>query len=669
MIARDAAGPAVQRLFLPRAATTIVFVLLAALVLNRAYQTLPPALWLQALVVPAPNVRELLLRDSVLPRLAVSLLAGGVLALAGTIFQQVLRNPLAEPTTLGVSAGAQFALAATLLWSPALYGAAQSWIALIGATGAFVLVAWLGAASGLSVSGLVVAGLVVSQICGALSAVLIVLNHDYLSALFIWQSGALAQSGWGPVNRLLAGALPLTILCGLLVRPLELMSLQEEGARSLGVPVLAMRIALLTVAAALSACVTSAVGVIGFIGLAAPAMARGLGARTLRQRLVWAPCLGAGLLALTDQILQATPVIPQQIPTGAATGLLGAPLLIWLVCRTRSRVVPPEREVMPARRLRGSGGRRLALGLALALIAALYVALAASHGPEGWRLVSWPEFESLSYWRLPRVLSAVACGVMLAVAGVLLQRMSGNPMASPEVLGVTSGATGAVILAMLLVPGFDVVWTFPVACFGATLTLAALLGLAGRSAFAPERLLLVGVALSSLVSALCAIALTSGDPRVSLLINWMSGSTYGVTYWGAGAVCVLALITLALAPLVARWLDILPLGASGAKALGVHLHRARLSLVLLAAIAASAATLIVGPLSFIGLMAPHMARMLGLERPLPLLFGAATLGALLMTLADWLGRTLFTPWQVPAGLIATVVGIPYFLWLMRRKRR
>jgi iron complex transport system permease protein len=117
----------------------------------------------------------------------------------------------------------------------------------------------------------------------------------------------------------------------------------------------------------------------------------------------------------------------------------------------------------------------------------------------------------------------------------------------------------------------------------------------------------------------------------------------------------------------ARWLELLPLGDSSAKALGVHLGKSRVYLLLLAALLTAGATLIVGPLSFIGLLAPHLARLLGLTRALPQLLGAALLGASVMVLADWLGRNLLFPIQLPAGLLASLVGGAYFMLCLRKR--
>ena len=151
---------------------------------------------------------------------------------------------------------------------------------------------------------------------------------------------------------------------------------------------------------------------------------------------------------------------------------------------------------------------------------------------------------------------------------------------------------------------------------------------------------------------LCALASGAGKPsRLSACSSeaWM----------------VAALLLLGVRPLVV-WLDLLPLGAPTARALGVNVTWSRLILLLVMAVLTAGATLVVGPLSFVGLLAPHMARLLGLARAREQFVGAALLGGLLMIAADWLGRILLFPNEIPAGLVATLVGGSYFMWRLRR---
>ena len=205
-----------------------------------------------------------------------------------------------------------------------------------------------------------------------------------------------------------------------------------------------------------------------------------------------------------------------------------------------------------------------------------------------------------------------------------------------------------------------------VGTLGAFATLLVLVGINRKSGFLPERLLLTGVAISALFDAVRSVMLAGGDARGQQVIAWLAGSTYYVDITNAVVVgvvaAVLALITLPFT----RWLDILPLGAPTARALGVNLNRARLALLLLVALLTACATLVVGPLSFIGLLAPHMARLVGFSRAWQHLLGAALIGMLLMVLADWVGRQIIFPYEIPAGLVASLIGGAYFMWGLRR---
>ncbi|MEB6337334.1 Fe(3+)-hydroxamate ABC transporter permease FhuB [Serratia rhizosphaerae] len=631
-------------------------------------QQLPLAQWGQALRAPdIDNVQQMVFHYSLLPRLCIALLAGAGLGLVGVLFQQVLRNPLAEPATLGVSAGAQLGLTIATLWMLPGGALTEQLAAMAGAivVGALVFgVAW---GKRMSPVTLILAGLVLGLYCGAVSSLLALFNYEQLQGLFLWSTGSLNQQDWSAVQFILPRLLLAALLAALLIRPLTLLGLDDGVARNLGLGLALARFSALALAIVFSAMLVNAVGVIGFIGLFAPLMAKMLGARRLAHRMMLAPLLGALLLWLTDQLMVWLALVWREIPTGAATALIGAPLLLWLLPRLRSAATPPPMNLgdrVPAERQHLP--RWLVLGGVL-LLAGLALALMLGKNAAGWHWSVGTEFESLWPWRWPRVLSALAAGVMLAVAGTLIQKLTGNPMASPEVLGISSGAAFGVVVMMFIVPGDAFVWLLPAGSLGAALTLLVITVVAGRGGFSTERMLLAGIALSTAFTTTIYLLLASGDPRMGGLLTWISGSTYAVTGAQAIRTALIAALLVLLAPLCRRWLTILPLGGATARSVGIALTPVRLSILLLAATLTAMATLTVGPLSFVGLMAPHMARMLGFRRALPQMLIAALLGGLLMVFADWCGRMVLFPYQIPAGLLATFIGAPYFVYLLRRQ--
>ncbi|HAV2138708.1 TPA: Fe(3+)-hydroxamate ABC transporter permease FhuB [Serratia marcescens] len=650
---------------------TLILLLLAAaggLTIYNLAQQLPPAQWMRALSAPdIDDVRQMLFHYSLLPRLTVSLLAGAGLGLVGVLFQQVLRNPLAEPSTLGVAAGAQLGLTIATLWVLPGGEFTRQLAAMVGAivVGGLVFgVAW---GKRMSPVTLILAGLVLGLYCGAVNSLLALFHYDQLQGMFLWGTGALNQQDWSAVQFILPRLLVAGALAALLLRPLTLLGLDDGVARNLGLGLSMARFCALGLAIIFSAMLVSAVGVIGFIGLFAPLMAKMLGARRLAHRMMLAPLLGALLLWLTDQVMIGVTQVWREIPTGAATALFGAPLLLWLLPRLRSAATPPpmnlgdkvpaERGNLPAWIL--VGGLVLLIGLTLALM------LGKNAG--GWHWSLGAELDSLLPWRWPRVLSALAAGMMLAVAGTLIQKLTGNPMASPEVLGISSGASFGVVMMLFMVPGDAFVWLLPAGSLGAAATLLIIMIAAGRGGFSTERMLLAGIALSTAFTTVIFLLLASGDPRMGGLLTWLSGSTYSVEPAQALRTALVAAGLMVLAPLCRRWLTILPLGGATARSVGIALTPARLTILLLAAVLTAMATLTVGPLSFVGLMAPHMARMLGFRRALPQMVIAALLGGLLMVFADWCGRMLLFPYQIPAGLLATFIGAPYFVYLLRKQ--
>jgi ABC-type Fe3+-siderophore transport system permease subunit len=637
-----------------------------ALSLHRLGQQLPAELWWQALMEPDPTrIDQMTVHFATLPRIAVAVMTGAALALAGAILQQVLRNPIAEPATLGISAGAHMALAAAALWFPGLFILGREWVALLGAGAAAAALLALSWRKGLSPITVVLAGLVLSLYCGSVSGVIVLFNHDLLIGLFLWGAGFLDQQDWSAAAFLAPRLAVLAAGVLLVVRPLTLLGLEEEGARSLGLSVVGARLLAILLAVMLTALTVDVVGVMSFVGLAAPALVRMAGARRPSRQLLWAPLCGAALLWLTDALVLLLPVTYREFPTGAVTAVLGVPLLLWLLPRLRPAAPPAAAAGPVPRRTKRPAAVLGAVALVLPVLS--WVAVALGPGPEGWTWSGGAELSGLLPWRLPRALAALSGGAMLALAGAILQRMTGNPLAAPETLGVSFGAMLGVIALMFSVEAPTRDMQILVGGAGAFVVLAAMLALGRRDGFSPDRLLLAGIAVSSISGVVVAVLMAGQDPRLQNLIAWMSGSTYMAGPVDGVLAGVLAALGLALVPGVARWLDLLPLGAATAAALGVSPAASRLGLFSLSALLTAAATLIVGPLSFVGLMGPHMARMLGLQRAAGHLVGSALLGGLIMMLADWLGRTVIFPYQIPAGLLASVIGGPFLLWLLGRR--
>ncbi|MBO0905857.1 Fe(3+)-hydroxamate ABC transporter permease FhuB [Jiella sonneratiae] len=611
----------------------------------------------------APGFSETFLIAGLLPRGVFALLGGAALGLAGALLQQALRNPAADPSTLGIGAGAQLALGIATLLAPALLAGAKVLVAFAGGAAALALVLILSRRRNYDPVTMILCGLVVSLVASSLSATLILAGGDYMMSLYLWGGGALDQSGWrsdAAIGLMLGVAAPAVFL---MRRPLAILSLSDESARGVGVATGAIRLAAAVLATVLATGVIASVGIVGFVGLAAANLARLSGARSASARLVAAPLIGAVLLFATDAaVLALQQLAGTTIPTGAVTALLGGPVLLWLLPRLPHRSVSTL--PAPARRIRAVslGLAALAAATAAATLVSLYLA------PDGRAFLSSADLaETLMPLRWPRLVSGAAAGALLGAAGTILQRVTANPIASPEVLGISTGAGLGLAALLVIDPLAGSGPTFAAAAGGSLAALAAILAFAHAARLGPERLILGGIAVASLAGAGVTLVLSRGGPEATRLLDWMSGSTLRVTPGVAVAEALLAIVLVPLALFGHRWLAILQLGEATAIGLGISPQRAGGLLVALAAVATAAATLAVGPLSFVGLMAPHLARTVGFSRPRDQLAASALVGALLMIVTDTAARSLAFPYQLPTGLVAALVGGAYLVALVRRK--
>lgn len=612
------------------------------------------------------STEQVILAYALFPRASVAIFAGAALGLAGALLQRLLNNPIADPSTLGVSSGAQLAIVTATLFFPTVLDQFRWAVALSGAGVATAIVFLLGWRSRLEPVTMVVSGLLIGVTCSAISAAMTLSQGQYLMSLVTWNGGSLSQQDWSSTVALALQFLVCLIAAIMLGRPLTLAGLGDSSARSLGVPLAWLRVAVVAVAVVLSAGVAASVGLVSFIGLAAPAIVRGFGVRKPGSILLASPFAGAVLLWICDGAVQVFGAnLGETFPTGAVTALIGGPLLLWLIPRVRST---GSQQSSPAQVFRRASNAKLGL-LLIALLVAAFLALALARTPEGWLLLTGDNLRDILPLRWPRLLAAAAAGSLLAMAGAVLQRLTGNPLASPEVIGVSGGAGIGFALALTIFAAPNNAQLLLCASVGALIAMLVVLSFASRRRLSSARLLLAGISVGSLASAILSILLSIGDQRSWQILAWLSGSSATATPESSLFLVVLTFTVIGLALLASRWLTILPLGQTIPVSLGLPVRSARILTILLAAIASAAASLLVGPLSFVGLMAPHMTRRMGFDQAQSHVVASAVLGALLMVIADLGSRNATFPYELPLGLFAALVGAPYLAWALASARK
>ena len=267
------------------------------------------------------------------------------------------------------------------------------------------------------------------------------------------------------------------------------------------------------------------------------------------------------------------------------------------------------------------------------------------------------------YVRLPRVAGAVIAGMGLAVAGAVIQTIFNNPLAGPNLIGVNSGAGFAVVLTGILLPGAHRI--LPAAAFaGALVTVLFVFYLGKRTGSSKITLILAGIAINSLLSgatdAVYTFSETSLISSSAFKIGGLSGISIPVLQY-AGVAVILAVAAVLL---LHNELEVLSLGEDTAKTLGLPVSFYRFLFLALAAVLSGAAVSFAGLIGFVGLMIPHIARLLVGEECKYLIPASALLGALFLLACDYIARTWLAPYELPVGIILSFLGAPFFVWLL-----
>lgn len=272
--------------------------------------------------------------------------------------------------------------------------------------------------------------------------------------------------------------------------------------------------------------------------------------------------------------------------------------------------------------------------------------------------------------RLPRILLAILGGAAMALAGVLMQSLTRNPLAAPGLVGVEAGASVTMLLILVLWPQALPLPLYPLAALLGGLAVALfIVALSWRGGIAPLRLILVGVGLTAMLGAVADLLITYGNiDRVESALMWLGGSLHRSDWPQVQSLLIWLLVAGLPLLFCHRQLNLLQLGEGVALSRGLNAPVIML-LLLLCSVTLTAATVAnIGVMTFVGLVAPHLARQLCGDRHGALLPLSALFGAVLVLLGDTLGRALLPPLQLPAGLVVAIIGAPYLLVLLARQR-
>ncbi|KAA0956176.1 iron ABC transporter permease [Planococcus sp. ANT_H30] len=275
--------------------------------------------------------------------------------------------------------------------------------------------------------------------------------------------------------------------------------------------------------------------------------------------------------------------------------------------------------------------------------------------------------------RLPRILITLLAGMALALSGAILQSITRNDLADPGIIGINSGAGVAISVFFLFVPveAGAFAYLLPIVAFVGALLTAVLIyafSYSRSTGLQPIRLVLVGIGFSMALSGVMIVLISSAEPeKVDFIANWLAGSIWGADWPFILAILPWLVVLIPFTLYKANRMNVLGLSDSVAVGIGVSIEKERIILLLAAVALAASAVSVTGGIAFIGLMAPHIAKAIVGPRHQLFLPLAILIGGWLLLLADTIGRNLLEPSGIPAGIMAALIGAPYFVYLLLKK--
>ncbi len=272
---------------------------------------------------------------------------------------------------------------------------------------------------------------------------------------------------------------------------------------------------------------------------------------------------------------------------------------------------------------------------------------------------------TLEVLRLPRITLAILAGTAFGISGLLLQNVLKNPIASPDIIGVTGGASLSAVFFITFFSSLSIHWLPVFAVSGGAIGMLILLSFQVKRTIRPSTLIIIGIALQTLFIALVqGLMLTAKQLSASKAYTWLVGSLYGGTFQDAAVLFIVLLCMVPLLALIIPRMKVAALDDAISIGLGLNLTQTRLIQIIISTVLVSVAISFVGNIGFVGLIAPHIAKTLIKQSAFKQILMSALIGAISILVADFVGRTLFLPKEIPAGVFIASFGAPFFIYLL-----
>ncbi|HEC1888889.1 TPA: iron ABC transporter permease [Campylobacter jejuni] len=580
-----------------------------------------------------------------LSRFFMCLLCGFLLAFSSLILRIVMQNPLASDTTLGIAPSASFTILIATLFFPSFLNISKVLMGFIGAFSILFLMFIFMLKKYLNSASIIFLGLINGMVFSALSSLLVLFYPEESKAFLLFNSGYLTQNNFKNVIEFFCYSSVALVSLYFFIPHLKILNLGDELASSVGQNIFYVKFFALCLSAYFITLVVSFIGVISFLGLFASVCAGFFKIKNIRKEFAICGFLGFFLLFGVDLFLQILQILKGiDLPTGGVLALIGSPLFIFAVLKILKETFNNDDIYMSCY----FKEKYIIAGLILLVLMLFFLNLYFDFSTLGFKNIS----DEILVLRLNRLFILFLCGILLALVGFILQRLSFNPIASPEMLGINSGASLGVLFALYFSLGYIQIF----AIMGALLVLCFMFFLSIKFNINMQKIILIGVAIMFFVDALGKIFLSSGDFRAYAFLAYTQAGFINIDENLSLFLLIYTGVFLFVLYMLYPGLKIFSLGENCALSVGLNITKFRIVFLILSACACALISLCIGPFSFIGLLATYIVRLLGIKKLYNQLLSTALLGICLIFLAYFISKVILFPYEIPLGIVATLLG-------------
>ena len=618
------------------------------------------------IIFNSQNSDLILLNEITIPRIIGCFIGGSSLALSACILQIIYRNPLLSSSTLGIVSSVKMVMILILIFAPNMLIQNQFILQYSYTLLVFFIIVRI--SKNMGQNSIIILGMFIGFIQSSITSLLTLYNERWIDSIFFWQLGDVLDGSWENIFYLSLFIIPAFLILIFMKKNLQALVLDKEELISIGINVRLLHTILVVISIYISVAVISLFGVIGFVGIIAPNLVRMFKVSNVKNMLVISSFVGAWLVMIADfitQIIDKYELVQgfMSLPAGLFTSVLGGLIIIYMFMQRNFLDITNHK--IKIRPIPYNISYFIWFSVFVVVIISFYLGHDNISPTDIYNYI-FVGVESFSISeRLNRLMLSITTGASLSLCGAILQRLLHNPLASPEVLGVSSISFFVVVVAFVLFPfSLNSYIMIFVGIFGALIGLMIISCALIYKNLSTGAIILVGISLLAIFSALTDILIVFSSSKQMQILQWVNGSFDSVSNDITNGVVIIVLISSSILLSLSRLFIILPLGRTTNTSIGVNYNFYYVLVLFFCVVIIGSVSTAIGPFSLIGLISPYFARIITTVNHKFYTINSMIIGAGLLSLSDGLNRSLHSFLPIPTGIILTLLIVVIMLIIL-----